>query len=74
MNVIDRSIIQERDDDLHKRDFINARQRKTLVALHGNAFIANQEQLKGCIFTKVMYEWTNVGYDPSIVMLLWYVA
>ena len=44
---------QDRDEELHKRDYINARKDKTLVALHGNAFIANQEQLKGHIFTKV---------------------
>lgn len=44
---------QERDEELHKRDYIRARQQKTLVALHGNGFIANQEQLKGFIFTKV---------------------
>lgn len=45
--------LQERDEELRKRDVINARQQKALIALHSNAFIANQELLKGSIFTKV---------------------
>lgn len=54
---------QERDEELHKRDYINARQQKTLVALHGNAFIANQDQLKWFIFTKVgMMATTKAGH------------
>lgn len=45
--------LQERERELVKRDQINARQQKALIALHGNAYISNQEQLKGSIFTKV---------------------
>eukprot|EP00752_Nemacystus_decipiens_P003853 g3545.t1 len=63
---------QERDDELHKRDYINARKDKTLVALHGNAFIANQEQLKGHIFTKTLPQlaWTpNEHTDVTQALL-----
>lgn len=59
---------QERNDELQKRDFINARQEKTLVALHSNAFIANQEQLKGYILTKV---WMCLMALFELLLLLW---
>lgn len=58
-------VLQERDEELHKRDYINARKDKTLVALHGNAYIANQEQLKGHIFTKVRGRRSSI-YDAAI--------
>ncbi|CAN0324721.1 unnamed protein product [Ectocarpus sp. 6 AP-2014] len=53
---------EERDEELHKRDYIRARQQKTLVALHGNGFIANQEQLKGFIFTKTL---PKLAWSPN---------
>ncbi|CAM9223506.1 unnamed protein product [Scytosiphon promiscuus] len=63
---------EERDEELHKRDYINARQQKTLVALHGNAFIANQEQLKGFIFTKTLPKlaWTPNEHSDVTQALL----
>ncbi|CAM9486692.1 unnamed protein product [Ectocarpus fasciculatus] len=53
---------EERDEELHKRDYIHARQQKTLVALHGNGFIANQEKLKGYIFTKTL---PKLAWSPN---------
>eukprot|EP00904_Undaria_pinnatifida_P002972 jgi/Undpi1/12676/HiC_scaffold_6.g02344.m1 len=54
--------LEERDDELHKRDYINVRQQKALLALHSNAFIANQEQLRGYIFTKTV---PSLAWTPN---------